>query len=939
MRTKKLLLVLIAFFGLTVMANAQQRKSIEGQVKDATNGDFLPGAAVYLDGTNYATITDMEGNYAIYSVPSGTYTLKVSYIGYEEYSSPITVSEGQKLTHNINLQATFIELHGVDIVGQRQGQMKALNMQKESDVQQNIVASEQMERFPDLNTAEVLQRLPGVNISRDLGEGKFVSIRGTDPRFTQVKVNGEAIATPEDAERFVALNVISASQLSSIEVTKSPTPRMDGDAIGGVVDLKTRSAFDSDKKILRVSAGGGYQDKALGPNIRGDVSFASKLGNSEKWGLALNANYQLQNKAAHGIEPRWNNDAFDINANPLPTVFGDIEIKHFTAHRARYGAGGELEFRPNSRSKFKIGGMYNLRNDQQTRNLRRVRADRGIYITADTIFNARGYFELQDRVETQEIYAINGAGEHDLDWIKINYNVAFSHGLQEKVGEGQIKSEFQSDQRFTLVVDPNDTRIPRFQYFDVQGANFIPMPVDSILDPSSYALDQLDWRVQHTTNQDLVGAINFTVPYSLGGNPGSIQFGGKARVRSKDRDNERIKNRHTDFKVPMPPYVGGRVGDFLLGNYQFGPLLDPDKIRVFLDENRDDPNVLEPEYRWVESLGETYYAQERVLAGYAMFHQNFGKLLILGGLRVEHTGTTYDGKDLNLDSNGEYIDHKDISQSRSYFNFFPNLQGRYRATPNTNIRLAFTTGIMRPNYYSLVPYYIVSDKDRTISKGNPDLKPTRSMNLDFSLEHYFQKVGVATVAVFAKNLEDLAYTQITRDTTPGDYYNWSTLQVLNGGSAQLIGIELNWSQQFTFLPSFLDGFGVYANYTHNQALNSEIFGRDLGRRIPGLSPDVGNVALTYEKHGLTARLAWNFSGDVLEELGELDQGEEDVWIDKYSQLDFSGAYELFSGFEFFVEVSNILNNPRREYFAETGRTYLLEYYSWAVNAGIKWRIF
>ena len=568
--------------------------------------------------------------------------------------------------------------------------------------------------------------------------------------------------------------------------------------------------------------------------------------------------------------------------------------------------------------------------------MRRVRANRGVYITADTIFNARSYFELHDRLETQKIWTINGAGEHDLDWIKINYNFQYSHGLQEKAGEGQIKSEFQTDQRFTLVVDPDDHYIPRFQYFEIQGSEFVPYPIDSILDPNQYAMDQLDWRVQHTTNDDLVGAIEFDMPYYLGVNPGNFLFGAKARIRSKDRDNERIKNRHTDIPIPMPPFVGDRIGPFLEGNYIFGPLIDPDPVRDFYNEFGDDPTLLEPEYRWVESLGETYDAKERVFAGFLMFRQNFGDLLLLGGLRVEQTRTSYTGNDLNLDSNGEYISHEEINDSRTYVNFFPNLQGRYRATPNTNVRLAFTNGIMRPNYFSLVPYRIVSDKDRTILLGNPDLEPTHSMNLDLSFEHYFQRVGVATIAVFAKQLEDLAYTQITRDTIPGDFYNWESRQVVNGGRAQLIGIELNWSQQFTFLPGFLDGFGIYANYTRNQALNSEIFGRDLGSRIPGLAPDVGNFALTYEKYGLTARIAYNFSGNVLEELGEIEI--EDIWVDHFSQLDFSAAYEVFKGFEVFLEVTNITNTASREYFGEPGRTYQLEYYSWFLNAGLKWSL-
>ncbi|MGW8317339.1 MAG: carboxypeptidase-like regulatory domain-containing protein, partial [Bacteroidales bacterium] len=233
MKVNAFLLLLLAMTGISIPVFSQQTGTISGRVKDADNGEYLPGAAIYLDGTKFATISDVEGNFILYGVPAGNYSMKVSYIGYEDYETSINLSGGQSMVHEIELRSSFIELQGAEVVSQRQGQMKALNMQKESLVQQNIVAQEQMESFPDLNTAEVLQRLPGVNISRDMGEGKFVSIRGTDPRFTQVKVNGEAIATPEDAERFVALNVISAAQLSSLEVTKSPTPKMDGEAIGG----------------------------------------------------------------------------------------------------------------------------------------------------------------------------------------------------------------------------------------------------------------------------------------------------------------------------------------------------------------------------------------------------------------------------------------------------------------------------------------------------------------------------------------------------------------------------------------------------------------------------------------------------------------------------------------------------------------------------------
>src|SRR4030042_85301 len=706
MKTKHLLLIIFTGFISCFSISAQQKTTITGKITDASSKDYLPGAAIILQDTKLATITDPEGVYSLYGVAPGTYTLSVSYIGYEEYTPSVTIREGEDLRHNIKMQPTFIQLHGVDVIGQRQGQMKALNQQKEADNQKNIVAYEQMESFPDLNTAEVLQRLPGVNISRDMGEGKFVFIRGTDPRLTQVKINGEMIATPEDAERFVALNVISTSQISSIEVTKSITPDMDGDAIGGVIDLKTRSAFDSDKPLLRVTAGSGYDNMVKKPNYRGDITFASKIGEEKKFGISFNANYQLTNRGAHGIEPRWTIDQPNINGEIMPIVFSDLEMKHFVASRERWGFGGQFEFRPNEDNKFTIGGMYNKRNDQQTRNIFRIRANQGIYINPGLVYNARSYLQLFDRLESQALYAISEGGENKMKTLTVKYHVAYSYGKQEKKGEGQIQPEFQRDQRYYLGIDTTDYRIPKFSFIErIMGdGTFIYLDEDTIHDAELYALDQVDWRIQNTSNKDLVGSIDFSLPYKLVSFPGSIQFGGKARIRNKDRDNERYRYRHTDEVILMSPYVKDYVDDFLVGNYTFGPILDVPKMRNFFEQYKDSLNYLRPEYRWIESLGETYFAEEKVYSGYAMFRQNFGNLLILGGLRAELTTTRYDGKDLKLDANGGYISHTDTTNSRSYLNLFPNMQMRYRIAANTNLRFAMTKGISRPNYYDLVPY-------------------------------------------------------------------------------------------------------------------------------------------------------------------------------------------------------------------------------------------
>jgi len=241
------LVLSVIIFPETLPAQASGR--IVGRVMDADRDEYLPGANVFLEGTSYGAATDREGEFIIYNVPSGTYTLMVSYVGYEDYSAEVTVPEdGGFVGHNVKMNVAYLQTDEIVVLGLREGQAKALNQQKTAVNIKNVVAQEQMRRFPDLNTAEVLQRVPAIAIERDQGEGRYVLVRGTEPRLNAITVNGERIASPETEERYVGLDVVSTNQVSSIEVTKTLTPDMDADAIGGAVNLITKSAFDFDLK-------------------------------------------------------------------------------------------------------------------------------------------------------------------------------------------------------------------------------------------------------------------------------------------------------------------------------------------------------------------------------------------------------------------------------------------------------------------------------------------------------------------------------------------------------------------------------------------------------------------------------------------------------------------------------------------------------------------
>jgi len=239
--------------------------TMTGKITDSNNGSFLPGANVMLVGTSYGAATDRTGEFRISNVPTGDYTLTVKYIGYEDYSAQVTVTDGGN-NFNIAINVSYIEMGEVVISGLRQGEAKALSQQKTSDHIQNIIVSEQIEAFPDPNSAEALRRLPGVSVQNDQGEGRYVLIRGTEARLNSTQINGNNIPSPEDDNRNVSLDVIPSDLLGAIEVSKALTPDMDGDAIGGSVNLITKNAFDYDGQVIKADVGGGYR------NLRGDLN-------------------------------------------------------------------------------------------------------------------------------------------------------------------------------------------------------------------------------------------------------------------------------------------------------------------------------------------------------------------------------------------------------------------------------------------------------------------------------------------------------------------------------------------------------------------------------------------------------------------------------------------------------------------------------------------
>lgn len=268
--------LLFLFFALTINLTLHAAV-VEGIVTDAATGETLPGATIVIDGTTIGVIADLNGHFEFPNLPTGRHSLKASFIGYQDNVFAVTVTEGLRYTHNFILVSAAATISEIVISERATGQVRTLNEQKDAANIKNIVSEAQIISFPDLNAADAIQRVPGVTLTRDQGEGKYVQLRGTPPELTNFNVNGIQLPSPESSIRTVGLDVINASQIQTIEITKVLTPDMNGDAIGGSINLKTKRA-ESTEPEFNVVLAGGYNNLRQSPNGELQFTFSQRKG-------------------------------------------------------------------------------------------------------------------------------------------------------------------------------------------------------------------------------------------------------------------------------------------------------------------------------------------------------------------------------------------------------------------------------------------------------------------------------------------------------------------------------------------------------------------------------------------------------------------------------------------------------------------------------------
>ena len=770
------------------------------------------------------------------------------------------------------------ELQTIQVIGQAASVDKALSRQRAADNIESTTQADDIGDFPDSNVSESLQRLPGVSIERDQGEGRFVRVRGVAPDLNAVKVNGIQVPAPEAGRRAVALDVIPADLLESLTVVKTLTPDMDGNSLGGTVEVNTLSAFDRDGLFYSLSGAGSYDDNTeeTSPELAVAASNQFSVGDGEKnFGIAGAVSWGERDFGSDNVET---GGAWDFDGG---NALEELEQRDYTITRERLGVALNMDYLLNDDTRLYLRTLHSRFRDDEVRQANIFSFDSAQQPGQTGLVEVEK--ELKDREETQEINSVVLGGQHYAgDWIT-DFRVGYSTAEEDEPRHADstvFAAEFP-DGGFT------GTRKPSALY------------PTGFYDDANYELDEVEETEGKTTDKQGDLALDFTRQLYWNNNPASIKFGTKISQREKDSDvNVWIYEPDavlSDFSTDV---------DYALGN--FGSGVDRDKAGSL--------TAGPGEFDAIASAIEDYEIREDRQAAYLMGTVDIQQLRILTGVRYERADFEADG----FGSTDEVITAEQHENDEDHW--LPALHLRYQLSNDTIVRSAFTRSVVRPTFEQLSPGFEIDGDEASF--GNPDLDSLTSNNLDLGIEHYMGRAGVVSAFAFYKDIDNFAYLT-DKGGSPG-FEAFSDAETFeNGNDASLYGLELAYSKQLTELPAPFNGMLIGANATFvDSTAEIEAYDEDAGRSVsrdialPSQSDVTGNLVLGYEDKQLSLRLAANYTGKFLQEVSDPLDKRYDIYTDDHIQLDFTGHYFLTEELQLTFEAININDEP---FYAYTGR--------------------
>ncbi|MES2322665.1 MAG: TonB-dependent receptor [Pseudomonadota bacterium] len=815
-------------------------------------------------------------------------------------------------TSGDNAQAVDIVL----VSGQRSSMRRALAAQQKADNIVSVVSSDDIGGLPDKNAAEALARLPGVAVQRDQGEGRYISVRGLGPDYNAVSINGAQVPSPESGRRAVALDVLPAGLIRSLEVSKTLMPDQDASSLGGSVEVKSLSAFDLPGTAVSVQAGASHDQNTGKTSPHASALVAHRFMDGK---LGIAAGLSAERRA-------FGSDNVETGGAWSGGKLSGLEMRNYLPERERQALALNVDYRPAAGQSLYLRSFASRFSDDEVRDRLTISNISGDEAAPDAPFSARAERRLRQRKYTQDIRSlVLGGDTRFADW-----KLAASLGASKA---SEITPESINDARFRG--NANFAGL-RFRGTEVP---LLSGPA-SLSDPANYKLQGFVLQARDSRDAEHHARIDLGRQFQAGDTQFDVKGGVKFSRRKKENDTDQWG--YTNKQAGTANYWGAgstAMRDFVQGplDYPFfrlGPGIDPAAVRARVASlNRDAARLL------AGSSLDDYLMNEDINAAYLQAGADIGNWRLLAGLRNERT---------SFDARGNKVDGDAVTQvahGKSYSDWLPNLQLRYDIDKHTSVRAAWTNSVVRANFSQLAPG-ISLDSDTEAVIGNPDLKPLKSANFDLGIERMLGADGALSAYVYAKEIRNFTYTTDLAGTGAWTGYEVAT-SYANGDQGRVRGIELSYSQALRGLPAPWNALLVGVNASFNSA--SATIGRhdiDSARyltrkiRLPGQSRQIVNLMLGYEKGPVTARIALNHKSDYLLEVGgDILDPKADAYVDGQRQMDVSFGFQISKQLQVVLEGINL--NNEKYYVFQGSKPYNMQYeqYGRTIKLSLKANLF
>lgn len=813
-----------------------------------------------------------------------------------------------------------VQLDEVIVTGTLRAREGAISEKRDSIQIIDALGADELGRLPDNNVGEALNRLPGVSMLVEKGEGRFVQIRGINPTLNNVTINGVELGAPdaENGGRQTPMDMISGGVLGGVQVIKSRTPDQDGQGIGGTVNVQTRMPFDRpDDFYGNLTARIGYEGiRPEGEAYGGhdpygiDASASGKSGDGQ-FGWLLGGAYTAREYVSQGI---YQDDWVDTSGEFLPVA---VKNNYYIIGRERLNLNGALEFRPNDGARYFVRGFYATWDEFQHRNRYSQELTAGLAPSgpdAGVSGNNRILADIRLEPTEKTLFSVSAGGENFLGDLTVDYLLQMN---ANQLGEPNTNWEFRSGAAF----GPNS--------YMVNGDGIVTITpgagAPDRQNPSLIGFRRVRFFDRNLDEDTVVGQFNLRWDMNE-----TTWFKAGAKAARTERTLDESQQQYNPGSLALNLGTSGTFTDGAFTNdTDAGSVpniwMNINGLNAYFNDPANAARFqLDTAGQLVSEYSADYDLKETTLAAYVMGVTRVGDVEIIGGVRVEST---------DIDSSGFLLGSGTptrVEDGGDYAEWLPSLLINYRPTESLVFRAAVTRALGRPGYNAIAPSSRFDDSNGTIgtlSVGNPDLLPRKSWNYDLSAEWYPNALTAVSVSAFYKDISDELVGTTDSFTTQADMQaalaerglgggqiDTSALSRLdvsmtvNGGDSYLQGVEFSGQTQLSWLPGVFSGLGISASATFLDGETELPTGV-----IPILQQPGQTYALTgfYQYGPIDASVGYTYTDSYLTDLNSdpslsLDQGEFGRW-------DARVSYAVNERVQVFLEGVNLNNEPTTEF--------------------------